>query len=517
VSLTGAPERRIERAFAAAEASLHAGAFEATREMLSTVETAPLDDLQRARVALLHGQTALAERLGGDVPQLLMAAAKQLEPLDPGLARETYLSALGAAMFAGPPGADDLLAAARAARALPPPPGPPRAVDTLLDGLALLVTEGRAAAAPTLLGATRAFAGDDMPVDECLRWAWVAAAAPNPLWDDDGLRALCARQLRLARDIGALGYLPNNLTALSTTAARSGDFAQARSLRAEADAIMEATGTRHAPFTELLVLALEGREVEAVALIEATLGGADLGQGVAGPLAHWCAAMLYNGLGRYEEAYEAAAVATSARLDLTAAMWALPDLVEAATRTGAYGAAHEAVERLIETTRPASTDSGLGIEARSRALVSEGETADELYREAIDHLRRSSLRADLARAHLLYGEWMLREGRRRDARVQLQTAHKMFVAMGMAAFADRAGRELATTGGTARERQIHRRDALTAQERQITQLAREGLTNSEIGARLFLSPRTVEWHLGNVFGKLGIRSRRELTDEYRGS
>jgi DNA-binding CsgD family transcriptional regulator/tetratricopeptide (TPR) repeat protein len=512
VALTGDPERGVERAFAAAEASLHAGAFQATLEMLSVAETARLDDLQRARVALLRGQTALAERLGADVPPLLLAAAKQLEPLDRGLARETYLSALGAALYGGPPSADDLVAAARAVRALPVPPGPPRVVDTLLDGLALLITEGRAAAAPALLQATRAFAGDDMPVEEGLRWAWVATAAPYPLWDDDGLRALCERQLQLARDAGALGYLPNNLGALGTIAARSGDFAKARALTAEADAIMQATGTRLAPFTELLALALEGREAEAVALIEATLGGADLGQGVAVPLARWSAAMLYNGLGRYEEAYEAAAAAISTPHDFVCSMWSLPELVEAATRMGAHDAARDAVERLIETTRPASTDSGLGVEARSRALVSEGETAEKLYREAIDRLRRTSLRADLARAHLLYGEWLRREGRRRHARAQLRGAHEMFSAMGMAAFAERARRELAATGEHVRKQGVETRDELTAQERHIAQLAREGLSNPEIGARLFLSPRTVEWHLRKVFTKLGIHSRRELAN-----
>jgi DNA-binding CsgD family transcriptional regulator len=198
-------------------------------------------------------------------------------------------------------------------------------------------------------------------------------------------------------------------------------------------------------------------------------------------------------------------------------MWSLPELVEAATRMGADGAARDAVERLVETTRPASTESGLGIEARSRALVSEGETAEALYREAIDRLGRSSLRADLARAHLLYGEWLRREGRRRDARVQLRAAHERFEAMGMAAFGDRARRELAATGVTARERDVALRDALTAQERQIARLARDGLTNPEIGARLFLSPRTVEWHLRNVFTKLAIGSRRQLAEALRRS
>jgi DNA-binding CsgD family transcriptional regulator len=511
VALTAEPGPRVERAVAAADASRQAGAFEAAREMLSTAETLPLDDLQTARVALLRAQTALAERLGKGVPPLLLAAAKQLEPLEPELARETYLEALGAAMFAGPPSAGDLHEAARAARALPPPPGPPRAVDTLLDGLALLVTEGRRAAAPMLLRATSAFASADLPVDECLRWGWIATAAPNALWDDDGLRAVCRRQLQLCRDAGALGQIPSSLTALSSNAARRGDFAEAMSLRAETDSIAEATGTRLAPFTQLVVLALQGREAEAVALIETTIQGvAELRQGIAVPVAHWAAAVLYNGLGRYMEAREAATAVTSMRHDLFNAMWALPELVEAAARTGADEVAHDAVAQLVATTRPASTDFGLGIEARSRALVSEGRAAEALYREAIIRLRRTALRADLARAHLLYGEWLRREGRRRDARGQLGRAHEMLTAMGMAAFADRARREGGATGATVRERRADRRDELTAQERHIALLARDGLTNPEIGARLFLSPRTVEWHLGKVFTKLGIRSRREL-------
>jgi DNA-binding CsgD family transcriptional regulator len=510
VALTADPSSKAERAFAAAESSLHAGAFDAGREMLATAERTPLDALQRARVALLRAQTALAERLGSDVPPLLLGAAAQLEPLDPGLARETYLSAIGAALYGGPASADALLAAAQAARALPRAPDTARAVDALLDGLALLITDGREAAAPALLRATQAFAASDMPVDESLRWAWLATAAPNALWDSEGLRAVCERQVQVARDAGALGHIPSILTAMSTAAARSGDFAEARAVRAEADAVMEATGTRLAPFTELIALSLEGREAEAVPLIRATLQGGDLGQGVAGPLAQCCAAILYNGLGRYEAAMEAASAASSVRLDFFNAMWALPELVEAAMRTGATGAAHDAVEQLIQTTRPASTDFGLGMEARSRALVAGGHAAEALYREAIDRLRRTSAHADLARAHLLYGEWLRREGRRRDARVQLRMAHEMTSAMGMGAFAERARRELAATGETVRERGLARDETLTAQERQIARLARDGLTNVEIGARLFLSPRTVEWHLRKVFTKLGIQSRRQL-------
>jgi DNA-binding CsgD family transcriptional regulator len=393
---------------------------------------------------------------------------------------------------------------------LPPLTGPPRAVDTLLDGIALAVTDGRAAAAPTLLRATSAFSGADVPIDECLRWSPFATAAGNALWDDEGVRAVCARQIQIARDAGALGQLPPLLLALGNAAARGGDLAATASLMAEANAISEATGTRLPPYTEMLVLAMRGRESEAVTLIERTIAQvADARQGIAST-AHWSAAILYNGLGRYEDARAAAEAASSAPLDMFAAMWSLPELVESAIRTGAADVAHRAVERLRETTRPAGTDWGLGVEARSRALVSEAPVAEALYREAVERLRRTKLRADLARSHLLYGEWLRREHRRVDARAQLRAAHDHFTSMGMDAFAERARTELFATGGKARKRTVETRDDLTTQERHIAQLARDGLSNPEIGARLFLSPRTVEWHLRKVFTKLEIHSRHEL-------
>jgi DNA-binding CsgD family transcriptional regulator len=386
-------------------------------------------------------------------------------------------------------------------------------VDTLLDGIALLVTDDRAAAAPTLLRATSAFSRDEVPVDECLRWGPLATAAGNALWDDDGVRGVCACQIQIARDAGALGQVPPILLALGTAAARAGDFAAAASHIAEGSAITDATGTRLPPYTEMLVLALRGHEAEAVSLIERTIvQSADAGQGIAATTAHWAAAMLYNGLGRYEDARAAAEAAISVPLDMFAAMWSLPELVESAARSGAADVARDAVERLTETTRPAGTDWGLGVEARSRALVSEGPDAEGFYREAVERLRRTKLRADLARSHLLYGEWLRREHRRVDARAQLRTAHDQFASMGMDGFADRARAELSATGGKARKRILEMRDELTSQERYIAQLARDGLSNPEIGARLFLSPRTVEWHLRKVFTKLEIHSRHELAD-----
>ena len=510
-ALTPDPGRRVHRGLGAAQASLQAGAFDAALEMLAAVESASLDALQRARVDLLRGQIAFAQGMAGDAAPLLLAAAQRLEALDLALARDTYLSVFGAAMYGGDLTAGHLLAAGRAVRALARPPGPPRAVDTLLDGIALLVTDGRSAAAPTLLRATSAFSGDDVPVDECLRYSPFATAAGNALWDDEGVRAVCARQIQIARDAGALGLLPPHLLALGNAAARGGDFAATASHMAEANAITEATGTRLPPNTEMLVLAMRGSEAEAERLIERTIEQvAELRQGIAATVAHWTAAILYNGLGRYEDARAAAEAAVAAPLDMFAAMWSLPELVEAAVRAGAVNVARVSVERLAETTRPASTDWGLGVEARSRALVSEGADAERLYREAIDRLRRTKLGADLARAHLLYGEWLRREQRRMDARVQLRAAHELFETMGMRAFAERARAELEATGETVRRRSDLTRDELTPQERQIARLARDGLSNPEIGAQLFLSPRTVEWHLHKVFAKLNIRSRREL-------
>ena len=322
---------------------------------------------------------------------------------------------------------------------MPPPTGPARAIDTLLDGIALLVTDGRAAATPTLLRATSAFSEDEVPVDESLRWGPLATAAGNALWDDDGVRAVSARQIQIAHDAGALGQVPPNLLALGTAAARGGDFAAAASHMAEANAIVEATGTRLPPYTEMLVLAMRGHEAEAASLIERMIEQAtDVRQGIAATTAHWAAAILYNGLGRYEDARAAAEAAISAPLDMFAAMWSLPELVESAARTEAADVARDAVERLTETTRAAGTDWGLGVEARSRALVSEGPVAEGLYREAIERLRRTKLRADLARSHLLYGEWLRREHRRVDARAQLRAAHDHFTSMGMDAFAERA-------------------------------------------------------------------------------
>ena len=510
LALTRDRARRTDRALAAAQASLQAGAFDAALRLLATAEAGSLDEFQTARAELLRGQIAFASGVGSDAPPLLLKAAQRLERLDPKLARETYLDAWGAALFAGRLA---LLEVSRAARSAPPPAHPPRPSDLLLDGLATLITDGPTAAAPMLRRATSVFAGNQVPAEDSFRWGWLLPGACTALWDDESYRAINARQLQLARDAGALARLPIDLTALAVYMTRWGDFARAAEAIAEIDAVTEATATRIAPYSAMMLAAFRGREPEASTLIEsATKDATAGGQGTGVQTAQWVAAILFNGLGRYEQALAAARQASEGTPNISVNDWALTELIEASTRTGEDRLAADALERLAEATHASDTDWGLGIEARSRALLSEGETAERLYREAIKRLGRTRLRPELARAQLLYGEWLRREGRRTDARAQLRTAHDLLAAIGMEAFAERARIELQATGERVRKRTVATHDELTAQERHIAQLARDGLSNSEIGTRLFLSPRTVEWHLRKVFTKLGISSRMGLHD-----
>ena len=508
VALTVDPARRAERALAAAQASLQAGSFDAALGLVATAEGRALEELQRARVDLLRGQVALALS-GSDAGPLLLRAARRLEPFDLDLARETYLIAWGATVVASDLEGEHLLGEiSRAIRALPPPPGPPRPLDLLLDGLALLTLEGRTAGTPRLQQAAKALL--EISVEDVLRWGWMATAASDTVWDNEDMLATAARMLRLVRDAGALAQLPIHLSAVALARAWIGDFAGAASLVAEIDSVVVATGGRMAPGAALRLRSLQGREAETSALIASTIEHAAAGGHTMALYAHWAAAVLYNGLARYQEAAESARQATSSPFEVFVSVRALPELVEAAARAGNAELAREALERLAETTQPCGNDLALGIEARSRALLSDGAAADDLHREAIDRLRRTQLRPELARAQLLYGEWLRRQGRRVDAREQLRTAHNLFATIGMEAFAERARTELLATGETARKRTVETRDALTAQEALIARLAREGLSNPEIGARLFISARTVKYHLGKVFAKLAISSRSQL-------
>jgi ATP/maltotriose-dependent transcriptional regulator MalT len=514
VALTKDPMRRAVRALAAAQASLQAGEFDAALGLAATAEAGPLNEFQRALADLLRAQVTFAAGLWSDAPPLLLKAARRLESFDLDLARETYLTAWGAAGLAEDVAARDVLVEiCRAVRALPPTPGAPRPRDVMLDGFALLIIEGHAAAAPTLQRAVQAFAST--PVEDVLRWGWMTANACAAVWDHEGWLASCARQVQVVRDAGALAALPIHLTYLAMAIVWTGDFAGAASLVAEIDTVAAVTGSRFPPYALLRLRALQGRQAEATAAIASAIEQFG-GQGTTALRAYWAAAVLYNGLARYKEAASAARRATTDALNHWIPTWVLPELVEAAARGGDAGLARDALERLAKTTQPCGTDFALGIEARCRALLSDGEAADELYREAIERLRRTRLRPELARAHLLYGEWLRRENRRVEAREQLRTAHEILVATGMEAFAERARQELQATGEKVRKRTVETRDDLTAQERQIARLARDGLSNPEIGARLFLSSRTVEWHMRKVFTKLGIRSRRELANALAG-
>ena len=519
VELTGEPAPRAGRALVAAQASLQAGTFDAADELLNIAAAGPLGELQHARAGLLRGQIAFASSGGGDAPALLVKAAKQLEALDVALARQTYLDAWLAAMFAGRfAGAGDLHEVSRVSRSAPPPPGVPGPSDLLLDGLAVLVTEGRAPAAPLLKRAARVFAEEEITLEERLRWSTAAEIAAMMGWDEDHWHTIVARQLQSVREAGLLAQLVISVNSMAIRTTWHGDFAVAASLVAEAEAIAAATGTRLAPYGAMLLAGYRGAEAEASQLIEAVGTAARAaGQGMGVQYSQWVSAILYNGLGRYEEALAEAQRTSEQAPELIVSMWALPELIEAASRTGQTRLAADALARLAEATSVGPTDWGQGIYARSRALVSDGEDAEGCYRVAVDRLSRTGFRPELARAHLLYGEWLRRERRRAEARVQLRTAHEMFDAIGMQAFAQRARRELRATGETARKRAATTHGELTPQEAQIARLARSGLSNPEIAAQLFLSPRTIQYHLGNIFTKLEITSRRQLRQALPGS
>jgi DNA-binding CsgD family transcriptional regulator/tetratricopeptide (TPR) repeat protein len=512
VALTGDPGRRADRALAAARANLYAGAFDTALTMLSIAEAGSPDEFQRARAELLRAQIAFSSNIGSDAPPLLVSAARRLERLDPELARETYLDAWGAAMFAGRLAATGgLLEVSRAARAAPAPTHVPHPSDLLLDALALLITEGRAAAASALRRASEAFAGTDDPAENQFRWTWLPPVPSYVLWDDKAWYTINARQLQLARGAGALARIPMGLITQAVIDAWSGEFTSAAAATAEAEEITEATGIGIAPYGAMLLAALRGREADGSQLLEPAINAAAaVGQGFGVQWGEFVKAILFNGLRRYEQALAAAQRASDDTPQLFIASWALAELIEAASRSGQPELGVNALGRLTEDATAAGTDWGAGVAARSRALLCEGAKAERLYREAVERLERTRLRPELARAHLLYGEWLRREHRRVDARAQLRTAHEMFGAIGMEAFTERARRELAATGETVRKRTVETSNDLTPHEMQIARLVCEGLSNAEIGARLFISPRTVEWHLHKVFEKLSVNSRTQL-------
>jgi len=521
LALTAEPGRRAGRALSAAESCIQAGLFDVALGLLSTAEAGTLDSLQAAQLQLLRGQIALYAGPVRDASALLLKAAQSFEPLDINLARDTYLDAWGAALLAGRRNVrGGLLEVSRAARLAPRPEGEPRPADLLLDALAGLVVDGPAGAAASLEQTTRTFSDDRSFLDASLRWTWLAVVPTYVLWDEDGTHAISERLLNAVREAGAVGRLHLDLSTSSLLYARCGDFARALGVIAESDAVTEATGSPWVPSpAKMLLTVFRGREPDATDLIRSTREtAAALGHGVNVQATDWASAVLYNGLGRYEEALAAAERASGdSPEELIISAWAAVELLEAAARSGNRDAADLALQRIVEATAFSTKPSALGISARSRALQSEGAVAESLYQEAVDRLRHSRLRPELARTHLLYGEWLRREGRRGEAREELRTAYELFGDIGMEAFAERARVELAATGEKVRKRTDATRGDLTSQERQIAELARNGLSNAEIGTRLFLSPRTVEWHLHHVFAKLGIASRRDLRQALDGT
>jgi DNA-binding CsgD family transcriptional regulator len=509
--LTPDPVCRGERALKAADANLRAGGFEAAISILVNSETGSLDELRRARIDHTRARIAFAQGRCSEALPRLLAAARTLERHDAGLARKTYLDALQAAMFAGQPAnGPSLSEVAQAARTAPTALRAHRE-DLLFDALLARLIDGDSAAVQLSKQAMQAFCGDDYSAPDGLRLLWLTTTTAADLWDVECWDTLSARSVKVAREAGALSELPRALTSRVYLHLFLGELAEASSLVREAHTVREATGSQLVTLGAIGLAALQGREDEVRRLIDATVSeAASRGEGIDMTVTNWASALLLNGLCRYEDALAAACETAKCHQVESAPNWGMVELIEAAVRSGATETANDALARLSDRTGSSGTEWALGVEARSRALLSKGDAAERLYRRAIERLARTRIRPDLARAHLLYGEWLRREGRRIDAREQLRTAHDMFATIGMEAFGERARRELVATGGKVRKRSVDTREPLTPQEEKIACLARDGLSNPDIKEQLFISVRTVEWHLHNIFIKLGISCREQL-------
>jgi DNA-binding CsgD family transcriptional regulator len=511
-TLTPEPERRIERLLAAVRAKRDAGALDDALELLVAVEAGPVDELRVAEVERLRGQIALEQQRGGDAAPLLLDAARRFDRLDAELARETHLESLVAATWAGDGGG--MHAAVAAARAAPLGARASRPADAIVEALATRAADGFAAAAPLLGQALEFLLG---PNGESGQSDWQGLAGARlgnvialELWDAEAWHLIVKRMEAGARRTGALARLRLALNFVAISRLLGGDLATASFLTEQDRRLAGATGNRPLAYTKMFVAAWRGREPEATEAIDAALEEAKArGLGIFANAAGIARAVLFNGLGRHRAARDAGLPAFE-QDQLGQGPAIIPELLEGAGRSGDGASVEAVVAWLSERTAARPTDWSAGLEARGRALLSGGEEADRLYQESIERLGGTPIRVESARAHLLYGEWLRRERRRIDARGHLRTAHEMFGAMGAQAFAERARRELLATGETVRKRSPETRDDLTPQEAQIAGLAREGLSNPEIGARLFISPRTVQYHLRKVFTKLGITSRYQL-------
>ncbi len=510
--LTVNSKQRVARTLAAAEAKRQAGALDAALELASGAERNLLDDYELAQLDVLRARVSFASERGCDAPRLLLAAAQHLEIHDPKRAREIYLDAITAALFAGNlANGNHARDVAKAALAAPQPIGSPSASDQLLQGLALLVAEGPAAGTAVTKQALDVFRGNSVTTEERLRWSWLAGRTAAFIWDYDTWDALTSRQVEVARAAGALSVLPLTLSTSAGVRLFAGRFSEAESLFEQAEAVADATDTRTARYAAVLVAAYRGSEREARGFIDAaTKDFAARGEGMGVSLTRCAVAVLCNGLARYDEAYVAAEEALEDPYELWFWPWATVELIEAASRTGRAGAARQALERLIESTAASGTAWASAVEDRCRALLSEGALAEKLYRSAIDRLVPTALRLDLARTHLLFGEWLRRESRPVDAREHLRAAHSLFTEFGSESYAERARIELRATGEHTRKRSPDTSNNLTPQEAHIAQVVAQGATNAEVAAQMFISPSTVEYHLHKVFRKLGVKSRTQL-------
>jgi DNA-binding CsgD family transcriptional regulator len=510
--LTPVPAARTRRALAAAFASVQAGAFEGARTLLTIARDGPVDELQRAQVDLVRAQMAFASSRGHEATPLLLAAAQRLQPLNLQFARQTYLDAFSAAQFAARLSEGVGIAeVARAARSAPRPPDDELMPGDLLLDAFVALTGDYATAVPVGWNALTRLRRDPDSARDNLRWLWQGCVLALELWDDQSAYALSGHHLRLARKMGALSELPLAFGSRTPVLVFCGELAVAASLVEESRSVHEAAGIAEAPYGALILTAWQGQAREGRELIEVTIGEATArGEGVGVAICEYSHAVLCNGLGQYDEALAAARDACADPTEMVAHNWGMTELIESAVRTGRTDLAADALQRLTAKAQACRTDWALGLEARSRALLSDGDIAEHGFREAIGHLSRARVRAELARAHLLYGEWLRQTNRRADARGELTLAHEMFTAMGMNGFAERTRRELLATGASVRQRTADAIDQLTEQEALIARLARDGLSNPQIGAQLFISARTVEWHLRKVFTKLGVGSRRQL-------
>jgi DNA-binding CsgD family transcriptional regulator len=512
VELSLDPEPKAHRALAAAHAMYLAGAPDTARGLLATAEAGPLGDLERAQVDMIRAQIAYSQNRGSDAPALLLRAAQRLEPLDLSLAQATYLDAVLAGHFAGRLARGSLRKAAEAARRVPATAEPATASGLLLDGLATAVTDGYPAGVPTLKQAVADFRGPAATLAEQLRWLWPAAHVAMALWDDESYEVLSARHIEIGREAGVLAVMPTALTTRIVSCAFFGQLTAAEELIEEMKGLADAIGIPAPSYGPVFVFAWRGRDEAATAAIDSAVRKATSnGEGAVLAFADYARAVMANARGRYEDALIAATATDAFDVEgFTIYTQGLVELIEAAARAGAAERAADALRRLSEMTLASGTDWGAGIRARSQALLSGDDKAEVLYREAVERLGRTRIRPQLARAHLVYGEWLGRMNRRAEARRELLQAFEMFADMGMEAFSERAQRELAAVGANVRMRAVQRLHDLTNQETQIARLARDGLTNQEIGAQLYLSARTVEWHLRKVFTKLEITSRRQL-------